>query len=65
MKLDKEKDPPTKKISSYIFWFIIACVGINWGIKLLLEVWWVLAIVIGLITILALLLRLKHWRDWS
>ncbi|MFD3049446.1 hypothetical protein ACFKKK_06795 [Streptococcus agalactiae] len=65
MKLDKEKEPPTKKISSYIFWFVIACVAINWGVKLLIEVWWMLIILIVIIAIVTILFRLKHWKDWS
>ncbi|AXG37927.1 hypothetical protein EGCR1_04090 [Enterococcus gilvus] len=64
MKLNKEKEPTTK-ISSSIFWFIIACVGINWGVKLLLEVWWVLIILIVVIAIVTILFRLKRWKDWS
>lgn len=65
MRLDKEKYPPTKKISSYIFWFVIACVAINWNVKLLLEVWWVLVILVLLVIIITILLRLKRWKDWS
>ena len=63
MKLNKEKDPPTKKLSDYIFWFVIACAGINWGVKLLLEVWWVLVILIFVIAIITILFRLAHRPD--
>ena len=61
----KENDLQTKKLSDYIFWFIVACVGINWGVKLLLEVWWVLVILIFVIAIITILFRLKRWKDWS
>lgn len=57
----KENDPSTKKLSDYIFWFVIACVAINWGVKLLLEVWWVLVILVLLVIVITILLRLKHW----
>lgn len=35
------------------------------GVKLLLEVWWVLVILIFVIAIISILLRLKRWKDWS
>lgn len=64
-KKDKEKEvDPVKKLFSWAVIFAVACILINWGIRLLADVWLPLLLLGALVIVALVVWRVQQARKW-
>ena len=62
--MEAERRPAMKKLIAYILGFVACAWLINWAVKLILEVWWLLVLATVVIFIGWLAFRIIKSKEW-